>query len=552
MVPEVARRRIERFKFQVDRRRALVSDLLQRRCVQEIYGLGRDDIWYVGVWFSLRLMQQDKDDLASSPFSIARTPANKPHLSRTDLVRDLEQHVHPSAGPLHFNCSHHGSKVVLVSEIGVRIGVDVVDELAPPRGAACVADYLRAFDRYFTAKEWACMDANAQGAAEGSREVERLRQFYRFWAVKEGYVKALGAGLGFDLQSVEFAITQDGSHISATSSRSGQALSAAWRFSLHALDERHTMAIAVEADSPEPRLGEAFHDAPIVSMRPSGLLLLRDPSSPSELRIARARLLASRSAGFDWNLVDADVQEAFAGWLFREQDRSSGQNIWSCAELCIWTTACGPLRRNIPPAATRTQTPTLLMICGFQHFLDAHQLSIGDAAAVKTFVEGLRTARPELVDIIASVELDVDEQGALASLLAALQAAEACGVRTRPGRVANGGAETSIIPGFRAGVGSVAEELSRQVLLEHQASCVSKAAGECGYRDALLFDHKRLSFCSKDDEEKLIDVERGLDSFDLHQSGQPAHAERQRPFDDATLSFEHGLWIVQLTKQRET
>lgn len=65
-----------------------------------------------------------------------------------------------------------------------------------------MAEFFRLMKRQFTAQEWVYIEGP-------SEESEKLRRFYRLWSLKESYVKAIGIGLGMDLQRINFLIQDD-------------------------------------------------------------------------------------------------------------------------------------------------------------------------------------------------------------------------------------------------------------------------------------------------------------------------------------------------------
>lgn len=67
-----------------------------------------------------------------------------------------------------------------------------------------------------------------------------LTEFYRYWCLKEAFVKAIGAGVGFGLNRLEFHHVQWSNisvYIDGIESRN-------WRFCLFNLDEMHLASIA--------------------------------------------------------------------------------------------------------------------------------------------------------------------------------------------------------------------------------------------------------------------------------------------------------------------
>lgn len=92
-------------------------------------------------------------------------------------------------GMLAFNLSHSGAGVVLAITRGVEIGVDLESALLPRRYSALA-------QRYFCRRE-----AEAVAAAAGP---ERESLFLRLWTAKEALLKALGRGLAFGLDRLEF------------------------------------------------------------------------------------------------------------------------------------------------------------------------------------------------------------------------------------------------------------------------------------------------------------------------------------------------------------
>lgn len=96
-----------------------------------------------------------------------------------------------------FNVSHHGEWAVLASERDGSVGTDLVDLRDRPVETGTTAlEYLGHFRRHLTPAEW---DALVALPEEGSR----FRAFFRVWAVKEAYAKALGLGLSFSIRRVE-------------------------------------------------------------------------------------------------------------------------------------------------------------------------------------------------------------------------------------------------------------------------------------------------------------------------------------------------------------
>lgn len=92
-------------------------------------------------------------------------------------------------GTLAFNLSHSGAGVVLAITRGVDIGVDLESALLPRR-------YVALAQRYFCRRE---AEAVASAAGPG-----RELLFLRLWTAKESLLKALGRGLAFGLDRLEF------------------------------------------------------------------------------------------------------------------------------------------------------------------------------------------------------------------------------------------------------------------------------------------------------------------------------------------------------------
>ncbi|GAA6076504.1 L-aminoadipate-semialdehyde dehydrogenase-phosphopantetheinyl transferase, partial [Tachysurus ichikawai] len=121
-------------------------------------------------------------------FRLDRTPRGKPFLA------------HPCSGsaPWSFNISHQGDFAVLAAERGRQVGVDVMKTTRP--GSSSVQEFFRIMNRQFTELEWRTI-------VSVQSEWDQLHLFYRHWALKESFIKAIGSGLGFNLQRAEFHIS---------------------------------------------------------------------------------------------------------------------------------------------------------------------------------------------------------------------------------------------------------------------------------------------------------------------------------------------------------
>ncbi|XP_010785816.1 L-aminoadipate-semialdehyde dehydrogenase-phosphopantetheinyl transferase [Notothenia coriiceps] len=167
------RDRIGQFVFAKDAKSAMAGRLLLRRFVCERMGIP---------WSEIRL---------------ERSPRGKPYLAAPLKVRSDSGTEPPSWS---FNLSHQGDYAVLAAEQGGQVGVDIMKNTMP--GTSSVPEFFRIMTRQFTAYEWSVIQS------AGSEHLQ-LAAFYRHWALKESFIKAIGTGLGFNLQRVEFHLAPE-------------------------------------------------------------------------------------------------------------------------------------------------------------------------------------------------------------------------------------------------------------------------------------------------------------------------------------------------------
>jgi 4'-phosphopantetheinyl transferase len=134
------------------------------------------------------------------------------------------------AGPrLHFNLSHSHGAIVCAAAVGRQVGVDV------EYGVRCV-EFLELAERYFAAAEI----AHLRGLSGAARQAA----FFAIWTLKEAFVKAIGQGLSYPLDS--FAFELKGNRLVRFCPLT--VLPENWRFFQFEPTPEHCGALAVECD----------------------------------------------------------------------------------------------------------------------------------------------------------------------------------------------------------------------------------------------------------------------------------------------------------------
>ncbi|CAN6348879.1 unnamed protein product [Urochloa humidicola] len=196
LLPSHERPAIARFIKEDDRKRALVSRLLQYSLVRHVLRIPFHQI------------------------NIRRTPEGKPYLKKCSAFPNFN-----------FNTSHQGDYVGIASEPLCLVGLDIVF-ISKPHGET-TTEFVSNFTSYLTDREWSCI-------VRASTPSEVLTEFYRYWCLKEAFVKAIGAGVGFGLHRLEF----HHEHWTNISIHIDGQVSKKWRFWLFKLDEMHSASIA--------------------------------------------------------------------------------------------------------------------------------------------------------------------------------------------------------------------------------------------------------------------------------------------------------------------
>lgn len=190
-------------KFE-DRKRALVSRMLQYMLAQTVLNIPYSEI------------------------VIKRTKEGKPYLEN-----QVENCYFPN---FNFNSSHHGDYVAIASEPLCLVGLDIVCHGFSENGSAI--DYVKNFSPCFTSFEW----MNILNA--GPNDEDLLNQFYRYWCLKESYIKAVGVGLGYKLERLEFYYPENQVWADVAYLRIDGKEEKDWRFSLYQFNDCHWVCVA--------------------------------------------------------------------------------------------------------------------------------------------------------------------------------------------------------------------------------------------------------------------------------------------------------------------
>jgi len=170
---------------------------------------------------------------------------------------------------LDFNVSHSGDYCVLAGiwssassdELdlirSVRVGVDVT-KVVQKKTKQELDRFLSLMSRReFTRDEWDTVE-------QVSDDRQKCINFTRLWCLKESFIKAIGLGLSFKLQRIDFRFPEDVRYnisirtlidrtfLNSTRVLIDKSLAEDWRFLETALDEDHYVALAYNVDSVLP------------------------------------------------------------------------------------------------------------------------------------------------------------------------------------------------------------------------------------------------------------------------------------------------------------
>lgn len=212
MVQPEERDRIRRFKYRLDAKSSLVGRLM---------------------------MQKWSKDYLEKQLTFSRSERGRPQCE--DQLWD-------------FNVSHQGKFTVFAAqksdkESRLQIGVDVM-RLSDERHQSDEKrdEFFRLMRRQFSDDEWIEI-RNPQFFIDDSWTLgqRQLATFYRFWSLKESYVKAIGTGLNIDLRTLSFKINSQLSEediVTSTVLSVGNILKPEWTFEETLLDRDHCVSVA--------------------------------------------------------------------------------------------------------------------------------------------------------------------------------------------------------------------------------------------------------------------------------------------------------------------
>ncbi|XP_039239411.1 L-aminoadipate-semialdehyde dehydrogenase-phosphopantetheinyl transferase isoform X1 [Pipra filicauda] len=168
-------------------------------------------------------------------------PWNEVHLQRTSKGKPfLANTVVSINSNYNFNISHQGDYAVLAAEPELQVGIDIMKTNLP--GSSSVPNFFHIMKRQFTETEWDVIKSM-------SNEWMQLDMFYRHWALKESFIKAIGVGIGFNLQRIEFNVSPLQLEVGQVYKETKMLLDGEkeeeWTFEETRFDDHHHVAVAL-------------------------------------------------------------------------------------------------------------------------------------------------------------------------------------------------------------------------------------------------------------------------------------------------------------------
>ncbi|NWI98770.1 ADPPT transferase, partial [Crypturellus undulatus] len=199
--------RLGRFVFARDAKAALAGRLLIRKLITEKLCIPWNEI------------------------CLQRTSKGKPFLAND---------IPSTSSNYNFNVSHQGDYAVLAAEPELQVGIDIMKTSLP--GSSSIPNFFRIMNRQFTETEWSVIKSM-------NNEWMQLDMFHRHWALKESFLKAIGVGIGFNLQRIEFNVSPLQLEIGKVYQETKMLLDGdkeeEWTFEETRLDESHHVAVAL-------------------------------------------------------------------------------------------------------------------------------------------------------------------------------------------------------------------------------------------------------------------------------------------------------------------
>ena len=213
------RERIRKFRYRKDAKSSIVGRLLLR------------------LWASLAFK------IPSNQFEFTRTDRGRPKLKFA-----LDQ-------GWDFNVSHAGNFTVFVAQTSVdSIGVDVMglNDKRFERSDEKIQEFFRIMNKQFTQSEWDQIKSSQNP----------LATFFRFWTLKESFLKAHGDGLAWDLQRLNFDVKSSDLFQSKIFRESVLSidgnLDQNWIFEEAIIDSEHCISTALKNSSDDSQVTPAF------------------------------------------------------------------------------------------------------------------------------------------------------------------------------------------------------------------------------------------------------------------------------------------------------
>jgi len=189
------------------------------------------------------------------------TKAGKPFLQQPG-IGDPDDH----SSAIKFSVSHHGEWVCVALSLGPLIGCDIASASIPGHGDD-LESFTEMMQNELSVGEWTTLQKQPTSS-------ERLRMWSVYWSLKESLLKAVGCGLAFDLNTIDFSellkpaptsanpsliwtsaprlhddfgstarsVTDWDEHMPAWKER----VKRPWRCETHQLDDQHVCSVAIE------------------------------------------------------------------------------------------------------------------------------------------------------------------------------------------------------------------------------------------------------------------------------------------------------------------